>query len=1059
MMSHHKWLNIGLIITVFYCFLFQCNTLEAQTSKKAKKKKEVSFIKKGWDDVTTRNNYYFNAKRIYDEMLKNHERTAVINYNDTLPYYFHDISPDLSGNAAQLQQIIIKTGVTLQRHDYSRWKDDCYTLLGKSYFLKGKMDSALVNFQYVSTALRGKFNDTKVAISQKDILKAKVDKQKELDRLAKDKKKEIEAKDKAKKEETAKAAEDKKKRMEDVAKEKEKELQRKIKAKEKMLKQKAKGKYKPPAPSAAKPTTPASKPGSAPKKKKKSAGDILDKISDGVSLEIGGKSGSQSEVNKAEQKIKALQYTKEKLESANVEDSLTQKQKETLHKLTLWEKIKHLRSRPDALVWMTKTLIKQRNYADAESIVEYSKTLVKLRAKQRKDIHLVRSYYFYNTGQQKLAIEALSEAIPFIKKKKEKNYYNFLLAQLSSSENPQGAYDIYYELYKKGKDEILSYNALEKMYQFADAGKAGTGDMPEILKAYNKFSKSKIVGDKALYTLATISLKNQDTTKAVEQLNKALSYGFSTPDQKGKALAKLGDIAYEKMIFKDAYVLYDSASAMISADTAQKVWLTAKAKVLKEIVGQQDLAFQQDSLIYLSTLSREDLADYIKAQNKIDKKEKRKAAARTGDDATFVSQGLGNNSNFNASQDQFTAKGQWYFYNIDMRTRGFNEFKQQWGERPYINNWRRAEAIQQNTLGITDLVKQNTDTTIPPPTNIQFKIPSTEEEFEKSYEILAQSYIKRANDFHNGLDNKKAAFIYLDSLINRFPEHKLTPEAYYTKMLIYTEMDKMKKAEELADLMIHQYPDHELTQKILKNRNIKYVRKDEVTTGNAEVYYVSLYGMYQEERYPEVLQGTLDFNNKYSRETQLLPKVSFLEALCQAKTGKMDAYKSSLESIVKLYPKSTEAEKAKLYLKTLAEHNKDTSKTESVAVPVETPKELYKYQEGFHFIMIILSDRKQNSASFVELINGEMDKAFPNQRIRGSNSYLDSKTPLLLIKRFPNIEEAKNGMNLLTNSSDATIKATLASAKILLISQDNFKELFTSKKLEDYILFYQENYK
>ncbi len=1059
MMSHHKWLNIGLIITVFYCFLFQCSTLEAQTSKKAKKKKEVSFIKKGWDDVTTRNNYYFNAKRIYDEMLKEHERNAVINYNNTLPYYFHDLAPDLSGNSAQLQQIIIKTGVTLQRHDYSRWKDDCYTLLGKSYFLKGKMDSALVNFQYVSTALRGKFNDTKVAISQKDILKAKVTKQKELDKLAKDKKKEIEAKDKAKKEETVKAAEDKKKRMEDVAKAKEKELQRKIKAKQKMLKQKAKGKYKPPAPSASKPTTPASKPGTAPKKKKKSAGDILDKISDGVSLEIGGKSGSQSEVNKAEQKIKALQYTKEKLEAANVEDSLTQKQIETQHKLTLWEKLKHLRSRPEALVWMTKTFVKQGNYADAESIVEYSKTLVKLRTRQRKDVHLVRSYYFYNTGQQKLAAEALSEAIPFIKKKKEKNYYSFLLAQLSSAENPQGAYDIYYELYKKGKDEVLSYSALEKMHQFADAGKAGTGDMPEIMKAYNKFSRSKIVGDKALYSLANIALKNQDTTQAVEHLNKALAYGFSMPDQKAKALAKLGDIGYERMIFKDAYKLYDSASVMMTSDTVQKVWLTAKAKVLKDIVKQQDLAFQQDSLIYLSTLSREELAQHIKEQNKIDKKEKRKAAIKGGDDATFVSQGLGNNSNFNASQDQFTAKGQWYFYNVDMRTRGFNEFKQQWGERPYINNWRRAEAIQQNTLGITDLVKQNTDTTIPPPTNIQFKIPSTEEEFEKSYDILATSYFSRATDFHNGLDNNKAAFIYLDSLIRRFPGHQLVPKALYSKMLIYTEMDNMKRAEEYAEQLISKYPEHELTQKILQNRNIKYVKKEEKSSSNADIYYVSLYGMYQDEKYPEVLQGALDFSNKYSKEVQLLPKVNFLEALSQAKTGKMDEYKASLETIVRLYPKSNEAEKAKLYLKTLAEHNKDTAKAETPAVAEAAPKELYQYKEGYHFVMIILNDRKQNNATLVEHINGEMDKTFPNQRIRASNSYLDSKTPLLLIKRYTNIEDAKSGMSVLLNSSDVTINAALKGGEILLISQDNFKELFTSKKLEEYQLFYQENYK
>lgn len=1053
-MSHHKWLNIGLIISVFTCFFLQSNTLNAQTSKKAKKKKEVSILRKGWDDVTTRNNYYFNAKRIYDEMLKAHDRIAVINYQDTLPFYFHDIAPSLSGNSGDLQKIIVKTGVTLQRHDYSRWKDDCYTLLGKAYFLKGEMDSALVNFRFVSTALRGKFNSKKAAISQKDILKAKTARQKESNKIANDKKKELEKKEKTKSAETAKSAEDKAKRMEAVSKEKEKELQRKIKAKEKMLKLKAKGKYKAPTPSQnASTTTPKSG-----KKNKKTASGILDKISEGITIDPKGKKGSAADLKKAEQKVKALQYTKDKLEAANVDDSLTQKQIETINKLTLWEKIKHLQSRPDALVWMTKTFIKQKNYTDAESIIEYSKTLVKLRKKQIKDIRIVESYYFYNTGQIKFAAEALKEALPYIKKKKEKNYYRYLLAQLTSSDSPQNAYDIYKELYKKAKDEKVSYNALEKMYQLVESQKVGKEDTSEIFHGFQKFSKSKIVGDQALYTLANLSLQNGDTVKAIKNLEKALSYNFSFPDQKAKALAKLGDISYDQFLYKQAFKNYDSAVVLIKTDTILKQNLSAKTNALKNIIVQQDIASQQDSLLYLSHLTREELAQYIKDLNKTERKTKRRNDAINGDDATYVSTGLGNNSNFNNSPDQFTTKGQWYFYNVDSRTKGFNEFKLTWGERPYINDWRRGEAIQQNTLGITNLVKQNKDTASAPATAPVLKIPSTEGEIQTANNLIAFSYLKRANTFFYDLKDSKIALKYLDSLIHRFPNHTLVPNAYYVKMLILIELDQMNAAEKIADLLIQNYPDHDLTQKIIKNRSIKYIKKDEQASSEADNYYESLYELYQSGKYADVLKGKLDFYQKFSENTALFPKVNFLEALSLAKTGQMEDYKKTLENIILIYPTSTEATQAKLFLSSYNALNpKETPKEKEIILPEKVAT--FKFEDGSQFIMILLDDRKLNNAILVEALNAEMEKTFPNERIKGSNSYLDSKTPLLLIKRFKDIETAKKGVDVIRNSENLVIKDAIINSEILLISLDNFKELFNNKNIEEYKLFYQENYK
>ena len=1027
------------------------NYAEAKKSSKKKKEDEVSIIKKGWDDVTTRNNYFFNAKQIYDELVKSHKSKAEIDYQDTLPYYFHDVPPSFEGSKDQLQKIIIKTGVVLQRHDYSRWKDNCYTLLGKAYFLEGKIDSALINFQYVSTALRGKFNDTKVTISQKDILKAKIQKQKQLKALAKDKKKELEEKRIQRQKDLEKEAADKTKRLEAAKKAKEKELQRKIKAKKKMLKQKAKGKYKAPKTVQSKESQPHQE-----KEKKKTAGDILDKVAKGISIDLDNEKVDKESIKKSEQKIKALEYTKEKLEAANVVDSLTEKQRERMNKLSLWEKIKHLRSRPEALVWMTKSYIKLGQLSHAESIVEYSKTLLKLRKVQKKEINLVRSYYYYTIGDIPDAATALEQTIPFIKKKTEKDYYKYLLAQLESQKNPESAYQIFKNLHKKAKDEILAFNALEKMYQFEQAGLAGAGDKPLIIQAYNKSAKSQLVGDKALYTLASISLKDQDTAQAIAQLYKALTF-TSSPDQKGKALTQLAGIYYDQFAFKKSYIYYDSASSMIAKDTFLKAIVTSKAQILKHVSKLQEDAQLQDSLLYLSTLSRAELADYIKAQNKIERKKKRREEALSlSDDGSFTSSGMGNDRNFNLSQDQFTSKsGQWYFYNADMRSRGFNEFKRDWGNRPYVNDWRRGVAIQQNSMGMTHLIKKQADTAVSPPLTTQFKIPTTDEEKAKANEVIAESYMGRAKDFYNKLSDEKVALIYLDSLINRYPKHKLVPEALYLEMMIYKGENQTTRAKQIEKRLLQEFPDSEWSQKILNSQSPKPVQQVVDNYEQASRYYANLYQLYQDSSYRKVISSKLSFVEKYPHEDDLIAKLDFLVALSYAQIDSLDKYSQTLREILRNYPKTPEAEKAKFYLTTLQNQHKKEEEQKNQPVSVGN----FKFQDGPHYIIISLKDAKQNNMTLVEKMNALMDQVFPQDRIRSSNSYLNAQSPYLLVKTFADIAKGKQAMKAIRDSKDIVIRSIVLDGEMMLISQDNFRELFLHKKLEDYQTFYKENYK
>jgi hypothetical protein len=46
-------------------------------------------------------------------------------------------------------------------------------------------------------------------------------------------------------------------------------------------------------------------------------------------------------------------------------------------------------------------------------------------------------------------------------------------------------------------------------------------------------------------------------------------------------------------------------------------------------------------------------------------------------------------------QDLFTnnSKGDWYFYNASLKSKGASEFKAKWGNRANVDNWRRAAGM------------------------------------------------------------------------------------------------------------------------------------------------------------------------------------------------------------------------------------------------------------------------------------------------------------------------------------------------------------------------------
>ena len=98
---------------------------------------------------------HYNAYFIANEKIKGVEQTLedgyVWNYNRTLPVYIEFDTTETSPLKPELQEVLEKCALSIQRHPGSNWEDDAYILVGKARFYGFEFTDAVETYKYVNT--------------------------------------------------------------------------------------------------------------------------------------------------------------------------------------------------------------------------------------------------------------------------------------------------------------------------------------------------------------------------------------------------------------------------------------------------------------------------------------------------------------------------------------------------------------------------------------------------------------------------------------------------------------------------------------------------------------------------------------------------------------------------------------------------------------------------------------------------------------------------------------------------------------------------------------------
>ncbi|MDB5203755.1 MAG: hypothetical protein JWQ27_3164 [Ferruginibacter sp.] len=576
-------------------------------------------------------------------------------------------------------------------------------------------------------------------------------------------------------------------------------------------------------------------------------------------------------------------------------------------------------SRNDALIWLVRTFIEQEEYGDAAGLLNILQNDRNLPQRLRNDLEEVNAYWFFNQGNYDSASTHLEKALSNADTKQDKSRWEFLLAQLFEMKGDfKKASDYYAKASKHTVDPIMDiYAQLNDAKMMRNSGnfKELQGSIDKLLKMAKR-DKYEEYRDIIYYSTAQLSMQKPDTTNSIAFYKKSVLYNTNNALYKNKSYLQLADLAYTQRQYQDAYSFYDSLDlaepslASVSADLGER----------KETLGrlvQKVITIQtEDSLQRIAGMAPADRDGFLKKMLKKYRKEN-----GLKEDDNFAGNTLITfNNQKNEPVDLFAspAKGEWYFYNNNLRSRGFSDFKAKWGKRTNVDNWRRKNAVEAKVQSNGNALDINPDSKSPdmnaPSKSISPDysydglmggLPLTPEKIDSSNARISDNLLALAKIFQNELLDYEEAINTYNEYLRRFPSTKQEAEVYLGLYYCYTKLGETAKAATYKNIVTTKYAGTSFSNMIVNPAALEPNKKNPEVSAR----YERIYDMFIEGKFAEAIDAKKKADSIYGNN-YWTPQLLYIEAVNDIKEKNDSAAIVVLNNLQTLYPTSPLKEKA-----------------------------------------------------------------------------------------------------------------------------------------------------
>lgn len=764
-------------------------------------------------------------------------------------------------------------------------------------------------------------------------------------------------------------------------------------------------------------------------------------------------------------------------------------------------------SRNDAFIWQIRNFLAQDLFTEAASLIVTLKNDPVFPKRLQNDLQEVQAYWFYKQNMWDSSVVHLIQALDNATTPLEKARWEYLIAQMYEMTGKYKESENYYaKVSNHTTDPVMDiYARLFSIRVNKDGGENYIEKNIAELVKMAKRDKYEDYRDIIYYMAAQMELERNNVDGALALLQKSTQYHSDNTIQRNKAFIQLAELSFNKKKYRQAYNFYDSIRldepTLKNADS-----LTQRKEMLGRIARNIEIIERQDSLQHIAALPEAERKDFIKKLVRQLRKQQGLKGEGITTGSPFTQQPV---TTLFPSADQ---KGEWYFYNPASSSRGANEFKTKWGNRPNVDNWRRSASVSgtlQAKINNANNINQSSGSGTKQDegsNEITFdglfdKLPLTPEAIKKSNDSIQSALYPLGKIYIQEVEDCTAGTETYESLRNRFPQFEKMDEVLFNLYYCYNKNGETAEAAAIKKLMGEKYSVSNFNTIITTGKN------PASTTANTDATktYEKVYDLFVEGSFEQAITLKNKADSLYSHN-YWIPQLLYIEAVYYIKQRDDSTAKKVLNNITSQFAGTVLAAKATTLLDVLGRrkqiedelrnlnitryeeekinrvHEQIRKDTGAVVVPppivinnkpivdsvskkpvaiIQIPVSTYSFTPLTpHYAVVLLNKIDPvfcNEAKNAFVIYNK--ETFYNKQMGAELVTLDADNRILLLSPFKTAAEAVEYVDKIRPKTATEIIPWLKGGKYTfsIISEKNLDILKSVKDLENYKTFLNQN--
>ncbi|MBR6330616.1 MAG: hypothetical protein IKR79_03085 [Bacteroidales bacterium] len=760
----------------------------------------------------------------------------------------------------------------------------------------------------------------------------------------------------------------------------------------------------------------------------------------------------------------------------------------------------------EARILLARCLTQEKQYSDAESALDL---LVNDQEKDNFSPKLTDKLYMamiecvLPQEKYKKSVQYIRLALDETKDRRTKARLYFIMAQIYQKLDKRPTATKYYEKVLKCRpDYVMEFNARINIASCANEERTNLAEVEKSLDKMLKDKKNEEFKDQIYYAKGEMYLGMKDAKKACDNFKQSVAAASGNPAQKAKSALRLADVLYELYEnYDEAQIYYDTAMHIIKAGYPHFDEIRSRYNTLTALVENTRLIYRNDSLLLWADMDPGERSKLIdKKIADLRQKEKEEAERQ-----------LIAELNQEATAQQNTLQGDWYFYNHNTVSKGKQTFRQRWGVRTLDDYWflsnRSTFAMGSMIPGMepsgddwneqSDSTLADSTTTVSPRENPDDPhyaayylkdLPKTQGQRDTMHLQIAKCLLNAGYIYYDGIENTERALECYHRLAKDYPDADEIVQAFYQMWRIYSKQGNTPQANYYKDMVLMGFPDCDYANMIRDDQYyLEIIKRSEV----AQNEYATVYSLYRRKRYHDVVAHVDQALNLYN-EQPLMGKFKYWKGLASAQYGDTNTATATFESIIADYDDTTrlvvlakeqlaylrtgyygsndenissddEAKGKKRYNENVRDVASSSTNTETASQgqKEELPTEslMYRYKENMqHYVAVLIDDRKIVATQLQYAIADFNMQNYSNSGYRASPLLFTDTVQMLTIHRFKDAKEAEDYRTHLLLDGGPMSKYDPKDYVVFSISTQNYNTFYNQKNIEAYRKFYEYYY-